>query len=348
MSESQPKDQNETTIRRAIRRGGEWFIANQNERFLHYRYDPYERVWPEARHAARELATLWSVVKLANFLEDERFAELAKRGFDFYLPSILCDPERGIAVVGITPRRVKLNYSAFMMLALLESDRPERDELLPQLGRGVSVMQRSDGYLRSFYNTEETTGQDYYPGQAMLALMTLYEQSGDETWLRIVQKAFPYYRNYWRQQPSSAFVPWQTQALTKLYRATGNPDVADFVFEMSDRMAAHLTNPDSAEFFDFSGGIVVAVYVEGLNQSFRLAKDFGDRQRAARYAVLVQKAAEAILALQCPMPEQNEADFEQAALGGFFQRPQEAEMRVDHNQHAVMGLIGACEVGLLR
>lgn len=348
MSDALETDPSETAVRRAIRRGGEWFLANQNDQFLHYRYDPIGREWAEARHAARELATLWAVAKLASFLDDARFEALAKRGFDCFLPSVMHEPQRDLAVVAITPRRIKLNYSAFMMLALLEHPIPGREETLAQLARGVMSLQQPDGHLRTFFNTLETSGTDFYPGQAMLALMALHEATGEPAYLRCVERAFPYYRSYWRADPTRAFVPWHSQALSRLYRATGNPDIADFVFEMNDELAAGLTHEAGPELFDFSSGAVVAVYIEGLNQAFRLAQDFGDRQRAARYATLVRHGAEAVMALQCPTAEQNEADFDAPAIGGFFLRPDELEMRIDHNQHAVMALMGACEVGLLR
>ncbi|MFC1647456.1 hypothetical protein ACFL10_00490 [Patescibacteria group bacterium] len=63
----------------AIELGGEWFLNNQNEDFLHYKYYPYEDRYDENSHALREMGALWSITQLEKFLNDKRYKELAQK-----------------------------------------------------------------------------------------------------------------------------------------------------------------------------------------------------------------------------------------------------------------------------
>ena len=54
----------------AIKLGGEWYLNNQDNSFLHYEYYPFEKEHSEAHHSLREIGALWSIAVLANYLDD--------------------------------------------------------------------------------------------------------------------------------------------------------------------------------------------------------------------------------------------------------------------------------------
>ncbi len=68
----------------------------------------------------------------------------------------------------------------------------------------------------------------------MLALIKLYDYTKDKKYLDSVNKAFYYYRDYWRNNKNTAFVPWHSQTYKLLFKETKDPDVAEFIFEMND------------------------------------------------------------------------------------------------------------------
>ena len=357
----------------AIRDGGEWFLGNQDESFIYYQYDPETDTHPDKHHSAREFGALWSITKLAGFLNDSRYNDLALRGWEHFSKTFELDELNHFIYVNITPSKIKLSYNAFAILVLLELEsEPLRDSLsvaplrgvvegkdavLEQLANGILYAQADSGELDTFYYSDRATGTDYYPGQALLALMSLYEAGGNENYLDAVAKALPYYsKTYWTENPNTAFVPWQTQAYYKYYLATGSQEAADFVFAMNDFMIDHFAEDEACDSFDTDSGIVMAVYVEGMNKAYALAQELGDEERKKCYGEFIRAGSAAVMALQ----DFNEALTRRvfgsspsvsggdAAFGGFHGSLRDFSMQVDRNQHAVMALMGAYELGLVK
>jgi hypothetical protein len=329
----------------AVQKGGEWFLNNQDESFIYYQYYPGTDVHPDKHHSAREMGALWSITRLAEFLEDPRYDELALRGWTHFSETFVED-EAGFYYVNITPQKIKLSYNAFAILSLLELEEVAgRAELLEGLATGILQQQEESGELRTFFFSDRSTGVDYYPGQALLALMLLYEETGEEEYVQAVGKAFPYYQAYFEETPVMAFVPWQTQAYYEYYQVQPNDEVAQYIFDMNDAVLEDFGGCGS---LGFEKGIVTAVYIEGMNKAYLLAEERGDGGRSRCYGHFIQEGSEAVIALQFPVEGQNSEDFAEAAWGGFFGSKNNGLQQVDRNQHAVMALMGAYELGLVK
>ena len=329
----------------SIRLGGEWFLNNQNEDFIYYNYDAKDDVHPDESHAMREMGALWSIYNLGDFLEDARYEVLAERGLAYFKASIETDVENGFSYVNITPGKVKLGYSGFMILNLLESNDPEKDALMESLAEGILFHQSEEGELDTFFYSDRSTGVDYYPGEALLALMKLYHHSGEEAYLKAVEKALPFYRTYFEENPNTAFIPWQTQAYYEYYQVQPSVEVADYIFGMNDYLIEQFSEDNCTDFKE-DAGVVMAVYVEGMNKAYMLADERGDTERKACYARFIRAELENVMALQFPMEGQIEEEFGLSAVGGFFGSKNDLTMQVDRNQHATMALMGAYLLGL--
>jgi len=322
--------------------GGEWFINNQNDSFLYYQYNYSSKSHPKKSQRLREMGALWSISKLAHFLNDERYLDLANKGFSFFEDTFEYHQENDYYTVNITPEKLKLGYNAFGILTLLEIQHPKKDEYLKKLANGIIYMQNDDGELRTFFHSSRDTGKDYYPGEALLALMALYEYTKDETYLEVVEKAFPYYVGYFRDNANTAFVTWQTRAYYKLYQATGNEEVAEFIFKMNDFVLEEYNPKAECDQFEFERGIVTAVNTEGVIKAYALANELHDEKRTQCYENFIEEAIAHVLPLQ--ITESTEIE----AIGGFLGSETSNSMRVDRNQHAVLMLMDAYEVGLLK
>lgn len=336
----------------AIGQGGEWFLNDENEDFIHYQYFPETDSHPNTSHAMREMGALWSIYNVGDFLQDERYEILAEKGLNYFKESLKEDTANGFTYVNITPEKIKLGYSGFMILNLLESDDPDKDALMQELADGILYLQRDDGGFDTFFYSDRDTGQDYYPGEALLALSSLYEYSGEQRYLDAVKTALPHYEAYFEENPNTAFVPWQTQAYSKYFTLTGDTEASDFVFKMNDTMSAQFSEPgETCSPSTERAGIVTGVYVEGMTKAYTLAKTLGDEDRMSCYARFIRDGAETVMALQFPMEGQNLDDFSEAALatgtGGFFGSATDLTFQVDRNQHATMALMGAYELGLI-
>jgi len=325
---------------RAIRLGSDWFLNNQSEDFLHYEFYVDENRHGDDRLPLREVATLWSVAKAANYLDDPQLHELARRGLAYFESRFERDGQDGFMYLNIDA--ANLGYSAFVILALLEMEHSRREEYLELFANGILHLQEPTGRYRTYFFEDRDTDQDFFPGEACLALMSLYDETRDARLLESVKLAFPYYAPYWRGNRTTSFIPWQTQALQRLYEVTGDDAVRDFVFEISDYMIEYHHTDEPCAGFELKG-IIAGIRVEGMIRAYELAREVGDAKRLECYGNFVREGGDYLVDLQYTNIEKHP----KPAIGGFPGR-KEPKMRVDRNQHAVVALIEGRELGILK
>lgn len=312
-----PETSGDAAIESSLKLAQKWFLNNVNPQtgLLEYSYDPDKDTYSEKNNDIRQLGTLWAMTELEDFLDGSSLAPLIERALRHYEndhPSIA--------------------HKAFLVLALLNPpDYPNRNNLMSQMAVEILNEQQENGSFK----TDRPVSQDYYPGEAMLALMKLYEETKNRKYLNAVVKALPHYRNYWRENKNTAFVSWQTQAYFLAYKETKNKELSNFIFEMNDWLVEQ--------------NIKAAHYMEGVNDAYSLAVILGDQERIKRYGEAIKHGTEFILSTQVTQ-KNPEAESKlrygagsfpnpKRAIGGFMKSPGEHMQRIDYTQHAVMALI---------
>lgn len=343
VEEVSQKNSEENIYDEAIRLGGEWFLNNQNDDFLFYEYDLAKKIHPKTNQRLREMGALWSITLLRDYLNDPRYEVLAQKGFSFFERHFVLDENRKMITINITPKNTKLAYNAFAILTLLSLDRPQKDEYLSLFANGIEYQQLPSGELQTFFFQPQKTGVDYYPGEAIFSLMSLHEKTQEKRLLEVTKNAFPFYRDYWRGNKNTGFIPWQTRGYRKYFDATQKQEVADFIFEMNDWLLSEHKPKEECSHFTFSRGGVVSVFMEGVIQAYDTAEKLGDTKHQECYRNFVQEGSNFLLTLQVT----SEEPYGKAALGGFRSSASSNEQRVDNNQHAVTALIDARQRGLL-
>lgn len=329
--------------------GGEWFLNNQDETFLEYIYHPETDEHEDDEEGyvdeIRELASWWAITELAMVTEDPKLWELADRGYDAYMP-LLTKHEVG-QVIHIEGSNDPIAHNAFALLALMNMD--EEEGVLRDLGDALVAEQEESGRINTFFGRRYTTSNtDYYPGEALLALMRLYEKTGVTAYKAAVSQAFEYYAfEYWPENQNTAFVPWQSQAYYPYYLETEDPRVKDFIFEMNDFLISQYVTDEQCQSFEFKG-VVTAVHIEGINKAYALADREGDEARMACYGEYIRQGLDFVMSLQYPLEGMDPNDLPGASLGGFMATTENPEMRVDRNQHAIMAMLGALELKLVK
>lgn len=324
----------------AVKLGADWFLNNQDENFIHYQYYPYKDTYSKNHQRLREFGALWSISKSANYFQDEELKNLAEKGFAYFEKSFKYDEENDFIYVNITPDKIKLGYNAFAILTLLEIDHPKKDYLLEKLANGIVYQQEKNGNLKTFFFDDKgLAGIDYYPGEALLALMSLYEYNHNEKYLETVKKAFPFYVDYWNYNPNTAFTSWQSRAYYKLYKATEDEKVKKFIFEMNDFVLDSYNPQEKCSKFIIPNG-VATVHSEGVNMAYDLAE--GEKKQC--YKNFSQEVAEFTLSTQLT----DTTKYPKQAIGGILSTKNSDGMRVDRNQHAILDLMDAYELGILK
>ena len=162
-------------------------------------------------------------------------------------------------------------------------------------------------------------------------------------------RSIQFYREYFRDRRSPALVPWQVQAYAMITRHAERQDYVDYVFELTDFLAGKQLTRDNCEWPEMWGGIAAyepdragvstASYLEGFAEALRLARSVGDEARTKKYERVVRDAARFVLQLQVRPEETYAMRSPQDAVGGIRTSPSLNLLRIDHCQHALVGLI---------
>lgn len=255
--------------------------------------------------------------------------------------------------------KVKLGAAAVAAMALLDLGDPAHAAPLAGLRAFLQAMQRDTGRFACFLRPpgREEDCQNFYPGEALLALMRLWQASGDPVLLDRVAAGFAHYRDWHRAHRNPAFVPWHTMALCLFHAATGRQDAAAFVFEMNDWLLG-LQQGEGApadvrgEFFDPARpgfgpphASATGVYLEGLVEAFALARALGDTARAEAYRRAILAGLRSLRQLQF----RHASDMfyiagRKAVLGGLRSSGFDNTLRIDNVQHGLMAIFRVLEL----
>lgn len=249
--------------------------------------------------------------------------------------------------------KLKLGAAAVAVMAIL--NRADPAPYLPHLARlqrFLEGMQNPDGSFRTFLAPEgRNDNQNFYPGEALLALAMLHQRNPDPALQSRIMAGFYHYRDWHRANRNPAFVPWHTQAYCLLYATTKNPDLADFVFEINDWLLPIQETPPRpadvvGDFFDPARpefgpphASSTGVYLEGLIEAWQLAVATGDQTRADAYRHALLRGLRSLRQLQYRShAEMFYIHKKQRVLGAVRTSNYDNTVRIDNVQHGLMAI----------
>lgn len=249
-----------------------------------------------------------------------------------------------------------LGATALMCLALADHPQAARYAVeREQLVRAILSLQRESGmFLTAFPPAVTLNEQDYFPGEALLALATVHAISRSPDILRAFDRGLSFYRDYFRANRSPAFLAWQVQAFSLMATQTDRQDFADFVFELTDYIAAAQLTSSNSVWPELYGaikfgrleqvGASTAVYLAATCDALVVARAVGDHQREARYLEVVRGAARFVMQLQFRPAEAFFVKSPRDVIGGVRTSPSLNRLRIDHAFHALTALLKARRV----
>lgn len=327
----------------------DWFAENTDEttgRFQ-YEYYPSSDNYSESTNDTRMTASLWAAAELGGFLNDDTLNEETNNMLDYFLDRAVCK-DNYCYIASSDGDKPKIAHNAFIIMVLLNKpDYPNRDAWVTKLSEGILSRQKSNGEFYTHFNTENISGEEYYPGEAMLALMMIYEETEEEKYLTAVEKAFPFYQQYWRDDKNTAMIPWHTQAYTLLYEQTEDSKLKDFIFEMNDWLINN-HQIESSPYYDEVGGfhktntpktVSTTTYLEGINDAYQLALDTNDNEHIAMYRESIENGTRFLLLAQYTKKNSFYLDDPERAIGGFRTSLIDNSQRIDCQQHGARTLM---------
>ncbi|MBN1539614.1 MAG: hypothetical protein JW939_05670, partial [Candidatus Thermoplasmatota archaeon] len=291
--------------------------------------------------------TTYSLALIFKYTRDPDYYNGTVRTLNYLLSHHLHFEERdGIEMAYMEEKGVvKLGGAALAVLAIVEVEevdplaRYERE--LYGLGEFMVEMQHEDGSFQCFYKQREDEHSDYYPGEALLALARLYDRTGDHRYLRSLVKGLDLYNQYFGHQ-YTAYTPWATEAMVYAYSWTNDTSYLDHCYIMAENCRAGqiLPGPDVKETHVGGWGSDPAANsasrVEGVVDSYLLARRTNDTERMERYGLTMEYCAFFLINLQYDDEEALEFPRPQKVKGGTPLSYNEDNIRIDYVQHAVV------------
>ncbi len=348
-----PKNLNDTIARLA-----DYMAYRQLDTGLFaYQYEPGKDRYSDKQNLVRQLGAVVAMAVHAKWSGGSASRAAADLGIRFHLQGLAPIPDaEGAGFIATADERNKLGVTALLCLALAEHPDAQRyEDVRGKLVSGILWLQRPSGmFLTAFPPALAIDAQDYFPGEALLALATDYSHNPTPRVLEAFHQAITFYREYFRGTRSPAFIPWQVRAYALMARHSKRKDYADYVFELTDWLVQKQLDRSNCAWPEMWGGIAAysegragvatASYLEGFTDALALARSVGDTQRSKRYERVVRQAARFVMQLQVRPEETYFMRSPQDAVGGIRTSPSLNLLRIDHCQHALIGLIKARRV----
>ncbi|SES67994.1 hypothetical protein SAMN05216412_101212 [Nitrosospira multiformis] len=328
-----------------------WYqgMVNRDTGMLEYLYIPETDTFVREKSPIRDIASVWDVEMLSDFLNKHELRSLIRKSLRHYVNYLV---ERDSHLI-LDPDRLEepssIAHSAFMILALLHALSPRRMEEITALAEGILHQQRPDGSYKVYFHDLPDHGEELYAGEAMLALLETYRQLQDARCLQSVELAFSYYdAQYFRCHRVAGnilvfFANWQSQACRLLFECTQSTeikkDVADYLCRMHDQIMERDFYENVERHPAQQVSVEVACALEGLNEAYAIVCNLDDK-RTECYRHRICKGLTYLLELQCT---DNGTEKER---GGFGLTLQERAQRIDITGHAASAFIKSGENGI--
>ena len=330
-------------------------------RMLYMVYPSLEKEDRKRNNMIRQWMATVALSRTARFRNDQTIFDLAEKNIRYNLRKFY----HASGKLGLIEyeRKVKLGAVALAVLSLLEHPKRSMFKKHEQrLWNTIDYLWDDTGAFRTFFKPfGRNDVQNFYPGEALLAWAFLYEETRDEQLLDRFMKSMRYYRQWHREQRNPAFIPWHAQAYYKVHRLTGEPELAEFIFEMSDWLLAMAQWHHNTRHADALGRFhdpahpeygpphasATGVYLEGLIDAFELARRLGDDERRERYRLAIVRGLRSVEQLTL----RDEVDMfylspEARALvhGGVRTTVYDNIVRIDNVQHNQMAILKILEI----
>ena len=321
-----------------------------------YAYDPKRDVEAASYNMVRHAGTLYSMMELYRETRDPLLLAAAERGFEFMRESVSAYTFGGADAAAVVEKdKVKLGGTALAAVALAEyikaTERREAVAAMQSLCRSICEMQKDTGEFISQrrYSTGAALSfvSQYYPGEAILALVRAHSVDGQEKWLDAAARGARYLIHVRDGNvPTSelAHDHWLLYALNDLYRVRRKPEylrharrLAGAIYDsqcrataIPDHLGSYYRPPRSTPTATRSEGLLAAYLLfrdNGLQEEARMCMDAA--QLGAAFVLQMQFRPESVLYVAKPW----------YCLGGVHGSLTSFELRNDYTQHALSALL---------
>lgn len=344
------------------------FLAKsvQDDGRMIYMYYPSRGTEDTGRNnMIRQWMATCALGRTGRFREDKRFTELAERNIRYNLRKFYSTSGK----LGLIEYSGKVKLGAVALAALSIFEHPSRQKFKrveSKLSAMIEHLWNDDGSFTTFFKPAGRNDvQNFYPGEAQLYRAFVLEEQNDagkldEKALSRFMDSFRYYRDWHFENRNPAFIPWHVQAYYKVWKFTRDDELREFIFTTSDwllgmQQGTEVLYPDCiGRFHDPKRpnygpphASSTGVYMEGLIDSFEMARELGDELRTDKYRLAIVNGLRSLKQVMfkddADMFYVRKRDF---LKGGVRTTVYNNVVRVDnvqHNQMAILKILRAFE-----
>jgi orotate phosphoribosyltransferase/AMMECR1 domain-containing protein len=236
---------------------------------------------------------------------------------------------------------------AFLLLAIAELEQPSAAETEVARKLAATIEARIGRHGRIATHRDPPTGgasdeayQDFFPGQALLALARIEERGWSSLPRASVELALRYYRHRFRNRRHYGQLSWLMQAGAVWARVLDWKAAADFTFEVAALALEHQHEDGSfgSPLQEDGPGYTSALFLEGLAAAAGLARRRGD-PRAGQLDEAVSRGISYLARLTLREEHRALLPNPEWAIGGVRYNELRDEIRIDFVQHALCVLL---------
>jgi orotate phosphoribosyltransferase len=313
---------------------------------LYTDYEPFQNRLYEGADLPRLGHAAWVLARASRALGDDELRAAADSAIG-HLLNAAAEGEDGLwlEAPGRTPSVAELS---FLLLALCESDvsdsaqhRRTAERLAATLWDSVAL---PHGRVRTHRDPESAAEefQDYFAGQALLALAAATAANVCAADEERLSRAFIYYRHRFRHRRSFGQVSWYTLSFARWWQVTRDARFADFAFEVVEWLLTYQQEKTGAFVNDHqpeTPGYMTAVYLEAVAAASNLAATLGDESRRRKYADAYERGLRFLGRLVIQPRDASVLPAPDYALGGLRRALHYSEVRTDFVQHALSAVL---------
>ncbi len=350
------------------RLGARWLARNVRPSGKYqYVYDPEANRYENGKYnPVRHAGVTYSLFQATEAFGDDSLRIAAEKATRFMIDSspLVEDGRRAF----VFANRSKLGAQALALVALLERRRVVGDSLydgeireMAEFLLSMEIPEEPGRYFQSYSTTQGgrlyTPFSDYYPGEALLALVRLDQQFPDGPYLKYAQRAAHYLVHVRDGDlPSLMSVPredhWLTMALAELYPIVPDPAYVQVVSLQAESMLGHQYTQGDGNAWAVGASRLrnpvnytsTATKAEALIAAWQLARLRGDAELESRLANGARRTVQFLMRVQ--YTDENSAPFRRPdrLIGAWSQDVVKPYVRMDFVQHSVSALLGVWQM----
>lgn len=334
-------------------------VVNSRGKYI-YSYSPQQNKAARRYNILRHAGTTYAMIETYELMPDEDLLKEIKKAIQFIIRKTKDTKINGHQAKVVVERDVtKLGGNALAIVALAKYTQVTKDKqyipVMQSMATWIRELQDENGRF-AFHKQRFSTGEisnfvsHYYPGEAILALVRLYQIDHNEKWLDVAENEANYLINVRDKNATIETVAhdhWLLYALNELYRERPKEMYIKHSFFiaraiMNKQLLDEKTNPEWKGSYRSTGtprSTPVACRSEGLSAVHQLAVDYGYDSEAEKIKKAIHEGIKFQLQMQLRPESTMYYENKNLCLGAFHKSLKNYELRNDYTQHNISSLI---------